>query len=238
LLGQGGEFAFVVVGLAMTLQLLPFAAAQFMLIVAGLTMLVTPLVAAAASRLAERVRERTDVPGDQPDAAALSGLEGHVVIVGFGRFGRTIGLVLDAEAVPYVALDVDAANVAAARERKLPVFFGDAARLEMLNRVHVENAAALVVTLDDAKKADHIVRVVRARWPHLPIHARAKHRDHAAQLLALGTYHVVPETLEASLQLAGRLLHSLGSSDDVVRQRLEVQRDLEVAALRPKPRRP
>ena len=197
-------------------------------------MIVTPLVAAAASRLAELVREHSQMATDEPDEAALSGVEGHVVIVGFGRFGRTIGLVLDAEHAPYVALDVDPANVAAARAQKLPVFFGDASRLEMLNRVHVESAAALVVTLDDAQKTDHIVRLVRARWPDLSIHVRARHREHAAQLLALGTDHVVPETLEASLQLAGRLLHSLGASDDVVRQRLEVQRDLEVAALRPK----
>lgn len=233
LLGQGGEFAFVVVGLALTLGLLPFQAGQFMLIVAGLTMLVTPLVAASASRLAETIRERTDVSDDVPDAAHLTGIEGHVIIVGFGRVGRTVGAVLDAEGVPFVALDLDPVNVANARERNLSVYFGDASRPEMLARVRADSAAALVVTPDDFEKADHVVRMAREKWPALPIHARARHRDHAARLKALGTTHVVPETLEGSLQLAGRLLHGLGASDDVVRQRLDVQRELEVAELAP-----
>jgi CPA2 family monovalent cation:H+ antiporter-2 len=231
LLGQGGEFAFVVVGLALTLGLLPFQAAQFMLIVAGLTMLVTPLVAAAASRLAERVRKKTHAPADEPEEATLGELEGHVVIVGFGRVGRMIGTVLDADATPYVALDVDPLTVATARESRLPVYFGDAARVEMLERVHVGTAAAIVVTLDDAAKADRIVQVVRRQWPHVPIHARARNAQHAARLLALGTDHVVPEALEASLQMAGRLLHTLGASEDVIHARLDVQRNLELTAL-------
>ena len=231
LLGQGGEFAFVVVGLAMTLGLLPADTGQFMLIVAGLTMLVTPLVAASASRLAESLRRRGAPPGDELVTAELGRLEGHVVIVGFGRVGRTIGAVLDAEAVPFVALDLDAANIAAARDDKLPVFFGDGSHLEMLRRVQLDTASALVVTLDDPEKADQVVRIVRAQWPSLAIHARARHRSHAARLIALGTQHVVPETLEASLQLAGRLLQELGASEEVAHQRIEVQRDLEVAAL-------
>ncbi|MBN1238840.1 MAG: cation:proton antiporter [Gammaproteobacteria bacterium] len=233
LLGQGGEFAFVVVGLAMTLALLPTETGQFMLIVAGLTMLVTPLVAASASRLAEIVRRRFEQDDDEPVAGEFAGIEGHVVLVGFGRVGRTIGMVLDAEAIPFIALDLDPANVAAARERGLPVFFGDASRADMLGRVHADTAAALVLTPDDADRTDRIVRVARTKWPELPIHARARHRAHAARLMALGTERVVPETLEAGLQLAGGLLESLGTSEDAVRQRLDIQRELEVAELAP-----
>jgi CPA2 family monovalent cation:H+ antiporter-2 len=142
-----------------------------------------------------------------------------------------IGTVLDAEARPYLALDVDPLAVATARDERLPVYFGDASRAEMLERVHAGAAAAIVVTLDDAAKADRIVQVVRHRWPHVPIHARARHAAHAARLLALGTDEVVQEALEASLQMAGRLLHALGASGDVIHARLEVQRNLELAAM-------
>jgi Kef-type K+ transport system membrane component KefB/voltage-gated potassium channel Kch len=231
LLGQGGEFAFVVVGLALALGLLPTEVAQFMLIVASLTMLVTPLVAASASRLAKAVRERSETGRHAPDEAESVDLEGHVVIVGFGRVGRTVGRVLDAEEMPFVALDLDPANVAAAREQRLPVFFGDASRPEMLFRVHTDRAAALVVTPDDPEKAEQIVRIARANWLDLPIHARARHRAHAAKLMALGTDHVVPEALEGSLHLAGTLLEGLGVSIDVVRQRLDFQRELEISEL-------
>jgi CPA2 family monovalent cation:H+ antiporter-2 len=231
LLGQGGEFAFVIVGLAITLGLMPYEAGQFMLIVAGLSMLVTPLVAIAASGIAEFIREKTAAPADEPDERALQGLEGHVVIVGFGRVGQTISAVLDAEGASYVALDVDPMNVSAARSRGLPVFFGDASRPEMLKRVYIENAAALVVTLDNENKADRIVELARRQRPDLIIHARARHSSHAAQLLALGTNEVVPETLEASLQIAGRLLQALGTSEEVALARIAVQRGLELAEL-------
>ena len=231
LLGQGGEFAFVIVGLAMTLGLMPFEAGQFMLIVAGLSMLVTPLVAIAASRVAEFIREKTAAPADEPEELALQGLEGHVVIVGFGRVGQTISAVLDAEGASYVALDIDPMNVSAARSRGLPVFFGDASRPEMLKRVYIENAAALVVTLDNENKADRIVELARRQRPDLIIHARARHSSHAARLLALGTNEVVPETLEASLQIAGRLLQALGTSEEVALARIAVQRGLELAEL-------
>ena len=231
LLGQGGEFAFVIVGLAITLGLMPYEAGQFMLIVAGLSMLVTPLVAIAASRIAEFIREKTAAPADEPDERALQGLEGHVVIVGFGRVGQTISAVLDAEGASYVALDVDPMNVSAARSRGLPVFFGDASRPEMLKRVYIENAAALVVTLDNENKTDRIVELARRQRPDLIIHARARHSSHAARLLALGTNEVVPETLEASLQIAGRLLQALGTSEEVALARIAVQRGLELAEL-------
>jgi CPA2 family monovalent cation:H+ antiporter-2 len=231
LLGQGGEFAFVIVGLAMTLGLLPSAAGQFMLIVAGLTMLVTPLVASAASRIAELIRTQTGAPVDEAEETDVQGLEGHVVIVGFGRVGRTISAVLDAEGAGFVALDVDPINVAAARNRGLPVFFGDASRPEMLKRVHIDQAAAVVVTLDDAEKTDRIVTLVRRQWPHLSIHVRARSATHATQLLALGANEVVPETLEASLQIAARLLRTLGASEEVALARVAVQRSVELAEL-------
>ena len=101
----------------------------------------------------------------------------------------------------------------------------------MLKRVYIENAAALVVTLDNENKADRIVELARRQRPDLIIHARARHSSHAARLLALGTNEVVPETLEASLQIAGRLLQALGTSEEVALARIAVQRGLELAEL-------
>lgn len=231
LLGPGGEFAFVIVGLAVAVGVLPRDVGQFMLIVTGFTMLATPFVAIVASRLAERIRERAQAPDSEPDAAACKAFEGHVVIIGFGRVGRTIAAVLDAEGVAYVAVDLDSTNVAAARSRGLPIFFGDASRAELLRKVNIANAAALVVTLDNAEKAEAVIALARRERPDLVIHARARHRDHAARLLTMGTHHVVQETLEASLQIAGRLLQTLGVSEEVALTRIEAQRNIEFEEL-------
>lgn len=227
LLGQGGEFAFIVVGLAMSLGLMGADVGQFMLIVAGVTMLVTPLVATGAEKLGQRFQTRDEEKTHAGQLAELGELEGHVILAGFGRVGRTLANVLDAEAVPYIALDANPQNVKDGRDADLPVFFGDAGRLELLRRAHVDKAQAVVVTMNAPLAVEHIVREIRKTWPHIPVFARASDKDHAARLIQAGATSTVPETVEASLQLAGRVLGGLGVSEDVVLRRLNHQRTLE-----------
>ncbi len=227
LLGQGGEFAFIVVGLAMSLALLPSEVGQYMLIVTGLTMLATPLVAVAAAGLAARLARDEAPVADGGDLAAVAGIDGHVVVAGFGRVGRLVAETLEAEDIALLALDNDAAAVARERAAGRPVFYGDASRVEMLVRAHVERAGAVVVTLDDPVSAERIVAAVHGAWPAIPIYARAREAAHAARLVAAGATVAVPLPTEASLQLAGRVLVGLGFSEDAVRRRLDHQRLVE-----------
>lgn len=227
LLGQGGEFAFIVVGLAMSLGILAPQVAQFMLIVAGLTMMMTPLIAAAAERLARKMADTKTNRTQEGDLEDVAELEGHVILAGFGRVGRTLANTLQAEGIPFLAIDLDPLCVSQARDDGLPVFFGDASRLEMLNRTHIETAGAVVITMDDHQAAERIIREMRAQSSQTPIFARARDGGHAAQLLAAGATIAIPETIEASLQLAARLLAAFGTGDDVIRRRIEHQRVLE-----------
>ena len=225
LLGQGGEFAFIVVGLAMGLGVIAPDVGQFMLIVAGLTMLATPLVAVGAERLA------TWMETGSTDAAAhavetMGDIEGHVILAGFGRVGRTLVETLQAEAIPFVAIDADAASVAVARKQGLPVYFGDAGRLEVLERAHIEGASAVVLTMDNPTAAEQIAKAIRHAWPMIPIYARARDDAHAARLIQAGATTAVPEAFEASLQLAGRVLGGFGIDEEVVRKRLDHQRTM------------
>lgn len=224
LLGQAGEFAFIVVGMALSLGLVAQNAGQFMLIVAGLSMLATPPVAAFGRRLAGRLERR----GISAAAAEpIEPLDGHVVIAGFGRVGRMLASTLQAEAVPYLAIDADAASVAKGRTEGLPVFFGDASRLDMLARAHVGAASAVVLTMDDFAAAERILRGIRLRWTSVPVYVRARDSEHARLLVAAGADSAVPEAVEASLQLAGRVLSGLGVGEEVVRRRLDLQRALD-----------
>ena len=210
-----------------TRALLPPDVGQFMLIVAGPTMLVTPLVASAAGKLAMRMERDSTSRRHEGELESEGDMSGHVILAGFGRVGQTLATTLEAEAVPYLALDADAANVAAARAAGLPVFYGDAARLEMLNRAHIDRAQAVVVTMDAPVAAEKIVREIRQAWPDIPVYVRARDGAHAARLNAAGATMAVPETIEASLQLAGRVLSGLGASDEVVQRRLAHQRIME-----------
>ncbi|HBT43628.1 MAG TPA: potassium transporter [Rhodospirillaceae bacterium] len=227
LLGQGGEFAFIVVGLAMSLALLPADVGQFMLIVAGLTMLVTPLVAKAAEVLAGRMEREETTRAHQGNLAAIGDMEGHVILAGFGRFGRTLANTLQAESIAYIALDTDPGHVASARAENLPVFYGDASRLDLLNRAHIERCAAVVVTMDNPAAAERIVGEIRSTWPLVAVYARARDKAHAVRMMNAGATQAVPESIEGSLQLAGRVLSGLGATEEVVRRRLEHQRSIE-----------
>ncbi len=227
LLGQGGEFAFIVVGLAMSLSLLPTDVGQFMLIVAGLTMMATPLVAKAAEKLAHRMERSANTQAYQGGLEAAGDLEGHVILAGFGRFGRTLANTLHAEGITFLALDTDPGNVARARAEKLPVHYGDASRLDMLKRAHIGSCAAVVVTMDNPVAAERIVGEIRRIWPLIAVYARARDKAHAARMIAAGATQAVPESIEGSLQLAGRVLSGLGATEEVVRRRLEHQRSIE-----------
>jgi CPA2 family monovalent cation:H+ antiporter-2 len=231
LLGQGGEFAFVIVGLAMANGVLSARAGQFVLIVTALSMAATPVVAAVGRRLATTLLRRTATADAGESGAELSGLEGHVILAGYGRVGRMLARILDAESVPYVAIDIDGAVVAAGRKEGRPVFYGDAARPEILRRLRVERAIAVVVTLDHPRIAEGLVGTVRREWPQVPIYARARDARHAGRLLRMGATDVVPEAVEASLQLAGRVLGGLGVPQEAIAQRLDLEREVEKAAV-------
>ena len=146
LLAQGGEFAFIVIALGRMSGLLAGDTAQLATAVVGLSMMATPLCAVAARRLGRRVQHvehARHTPGDD-----LEELQDHVVIGGYGRVGQTIGRLLDAENVPFAALDTDAELVNECRKRGHRCYFGDAARPELLARVGAAQARAFVVTVN------------------------------------------------------------------------------------------
>ena len=230
LLGQAGEFAFLVVGMAYGLGLMPNDTAQFMLIVTGITMIATPPVAHVARKVARAVEAREADRG-QRDTDIPAGLSGHVIIVGYGRVGQMLGSVLDGQKLPHVGLDIDANLVARYRSAGAGIFYGDASKPDILRRLGVDRAAALVVTMDSPHAAEQIVAIARRHWPGLVIYARARDRAHAARLIARGASHVIPETIEASLQLGEMVLMGVGVPDEAARRIIEVRRQAEQAAV-------
>ena len=224
LLGQGGEFAFVVLGMAAALGLMPRDVAQFMLIVTGLTMMATPLAARIARQLA-RLVQRLEAQRGQSEPDPRGTLSGHVVMVGYGRVGQLLGSILDEQEVPHIAIDNDALLVARFRQQGANIYFGDANRTELLRRLGIEEASALVVTMDDAELAERVVDVAHRSWPRLPIFCRARDPDHAARLLHRGATKVIPEAMEATLQLGEAVLQGAGIPEDAARQLVEMRRE-------------
>lgn len=230
LLAQAGEFAFIVIGLARGDNLLSQDVATGAIAVAGLSMMITPLLAILARRIADRLESHEhDAMLIEPDASVL---RDHVVIGGFGRVGQTIARVLESENVPYIAMDTNGAVVSEKREAGQMVYFGDPSRPEFLVRAGAKHARAFIVTLNGIEATERMVAEILKIRPKARVLARARDADHAVRLTAIGAVGVIPEATEASLQLAGRLLEALDFPEDVATQRIADIRQAEVEALR------
>ena len=229
LLAQAGEFGFVVIGVAQAGNLLPPRFAGGAIAVVGLSMLLTPLVAIGARAIALRldvIDHCKHAPGPE-----LTELDNHVVIGGFGRVGRLIARTLEAENVPYVGLDSNGELVGRMRIERRPVFFGDAGRPELLTRIGAQRARAFVVTVNNSLAAERMVAAAKLINPRAVVFARASDPQHAERLMALGAVSVIPETVEASLQLAARLLEGLDLPEEAISQRVAAMRAAELGRL-------
>jgi len=230
LLGQGGEFAFIVIGMALALGLLERQVGQFMLIVVGVSMLVAPVVARLGQSLGDNIDRRAAPPA--PEDMEVGELGGHVIIAGYGRVGQMVGQMLAEQGVAFVAIENDAQLIAHQRKAGVPLVFGDASRPELLRKLRIDQARAVVLTMDHTAAAIHAVQGIRRLMPMMRIIARARDEKHALLLREAGASVVVPETLESSLKLTGWVLETLGVPPDAAMRLLEQERERRIVALR------
>jgi CPA2 family monovalent cation:H+ antiporter-2 len=225
-LGPAGEFAFVILSTGLVEGLASPELTRKAMLAATLSMFTVPLLAVMARALTRQTAPPADVEtqGLSP-SADVPAPDGAVLIVGFGRVGRLIGELLAEHDQKFVALDADPASVRSGRSEGHEVYYGDAARPDMLSACGLESARALIVTMDSPTKVDEVVKTARALRPDLILIARARDDHHAARLYALGVTDAVPETTEASLQLAENTLVDLGVPMGLVLASIHERRD-------------
>ncbi|WP_288990889.1 cation:proton antiporter [uncultured Sphingopyxis sp.] len=204
LMASPSETTLIVLATALQAQLISRTTAEFWQLVTAIGLTITPLLARVGHDVARRIEMRSG------DAQEEETPEGRTVVVGFGRVGRTVAELLREHQRRYVAVDADIDTVAAARRDGFSVRFADVARPGSLDRMGIENADAIVLTMDDPVQQLRMTRQLRQKCPELPIISRARDADHAAALYRAGATDAVPETLESSLQLAEAVLVDLG----------------------------
>ena len=208
-LSQGGEFAFVLLSVGRAAGVLGSQPSEILAVVVTLSMAMTPLLLSLDRFLSRRATAPIRAFDDLPDA------DGHVVIAGFGRFGQITARVLRAKGVPFTALDISAEQVEFVKRFGSKAFFGDASRPEVLEAAQTDKARAFVLAIDDVEAAMRAAEIVKTRYPHVPIYARARDRAHAHRLLDLSVAALRRETFLASLDLTRELLKGLGYSDRI-----------------------
>ncbi len=212
LLSQGGEFAFVLFGLAGSLGVINADISQTLLVVVTVSMALTPMIAQLGKRAATAL-EKYAISRPETMMEETLDLSHHVIISGFGRVGHTAARLLEVENARFVAIDMDSFLVARERKRGTPVFYGDTTRKHVLNALGIQRARALIITHNDTRVALQTIAVVRELNRDIPIIARAKNFEQVQKLEAAGADIAVAEMFESSLQLGGALLKSIGIND-------------------------
>jgi CPA2 family monovalent cation:H+ antiporter-2 len=204
LMASPSETTLIILGAAGAAGILRGETVAFWSAATAIGLMVTPLLA-SLGRLAARRVDRTAI-------AAESAAETHdrTVIFGFGRVGRMIADMLVEHKRPYLAIDSDIDGFMDARSAGYSVVYGDVSRRELIEKLGLEKAVAVVLTMDDPVLTARIAKRLRAEHPALPIIARARDTDHAAALYRAGVTDAVPEALEASLQLSEAVLVDIG----------------------------
>ncbi len=206
MLAQAGEFAFIVIGLALAGGLLPEGDAQFFMLIAAASILMTPFTTRLAfylDRYAKKGRRDEDVT---PDVLKRN----QIIIAGFGRVGLTLANILEDQKIPYYAIDKDGLNVAKYKKEGYPVIRGDARNIQLWDKLQIDEAKAAVITIDDFDSTHNILKALREKWPLLPIIIRSHDTHHIEHYYEEGASAVVPETLESSLRLVKTLLEVTG----------------------------
>jgi glutathione-regulated potassium-efflux system ancillary protein KefC/glutathione-regulated potassium-efflux system protein KefB len=205
-LAAGGEFAFVIFGLAVGFGIIAQQLSELLVLAVTLSMLIAPL----AISLHEKTLDRIEALRAPPEFDTITEPGNAVVIAGFGRFGQIVARVLRMCGIAFTALDASSEQVDFVRRFGNKIYYGDATRLELLQAAKVAEAKVFVLAIDDVESSVRTAALVRAHFPQVPILARARNRVHYFRLRELGIAVIHRETFPASLDVARQALLRLG----------------------------
>ncbi len=210
-LAQGGEFAFVLLSLTTSLEILTTEQTKLTTLVVAISMLMAPLLLMFYEKLINK-QKHTAQEFDQPEQIEAAK---NVIIVGYGRFGQIIGRLLTAQGYHLSILDHSPSQIELLRRFGNKVFYGDGARQDLLEASGANDAQLLVIAIDDADKVIEIAALAKKHYPHLKIAARAIDRRHTYQLMRLGIDTFKRETFDSALNLGIEVLTLLGNDEAV-----------------------
>ena len=221
LMAQGGEFAFVLFAAALDVGLLDAATSARLTTIVVLSMVATPLVVLVTRRFMPRVAPSSE------GVEAADGLEGSVLVIGFGRFGQVASQSLLARGVDVTIIDNDIEMITSAADFGFKVWYGDGSRLDVLHASGAGKARAIAVCIDNREAATLIAQLVRESFPQARLLVRAFDRQHALRLAGIGVDYQVRETFESAVDFGGAALRELGVDETEAAAVMEEVRRLD-----------
>ena len=232
LLAPAGEFAFVIVGAGLAAGSIAVGTSAIVTAIVALSMLVIPASWRLGVWLAKAI---STTPPSHQIPSDFSANEGHVIVAGLGRVGRAVTHILEREQAEIVGLDTNPKTVSHQRALGRQIYFGDGGRKEVLQKAGLAHAGLVVVTLDNQLSAESMVKTARHSRPDIPILARARDADHAQLLYQAGATFVIPDAIEAGLQMSARALEQMGYESEAVQTLISSERETEYRMATEKP---
>ncbi len=205
-IAQGGEFAFVIFGLALQLGLAPNDTISALTVIVTLSMALNPFLVLANDRWT-RIRRKNTLA---PRYDEIKDESPEVIIAGFGRFGQVFGRVLRAQGIPFVAIDHDADQIELIRKFGNKVYYGDAARVDILQAAGAARAKFFILAIDDVEMSLAAAKTVTENFKNVKVFARARNRGHAFDLMELGITAIKRELFDSSVSFTRDLLVAMG----------------------------
>ncbi len=221
-MAQVGEFSFVLVQLGKKSELLGDQHERVFLVVAVLSIAITPALYAIGRKLAVRTREAGGgaAAGAHGDAGGHGhhgpALQDHAIVVGYGPTGRTVAAGMQALGIPYVVSEMNANTVQAEKQKGVPIVLSDCTRMSALQSLGVERARIVVLAVNDSAATSRIAQLCRQLAPDAHVLARAVYTAEADGLRTAGAHDVVPQELEASVEMLVRVLRRFLVADDQI----------------------
>ncbi len=229
---QVGEFSFILSTIGIENGLLSDEVYQYFLAVAICSMLLTPFVIIYGDNITKvimklglmgKVRERIETPQELEDIPGET-LENHLIIVGYGINGRGLARAAQYCHIPYVVLETNAKTVTKEKANGIPILFGDASEDHILNHVNLYHARAVVVAVPDLQVTQNIIVAVRSITQSVRLLVRTRYVKQIEELKAMGADEVIPEELEASVEMFSRIMHTFLIPEDEIADFVEVIR--------------
>jgi monovalent cation:proton antiporter-2 (CPA2) family protein len=231
LLCTAGEFAFVLLPVAMGLGVMSPAEAQPVTALAAITMLLGPLL----STFVERMVARSGESEEDPDLQGLPGhegeLESRVLVIGFGRFGQIVNQVLLAQGVQATVIDKDVERIRDAGRFGLQVYYGDGTRLDVLRAAGAEKAEMICICIDDQDAMMKIIEIIHENFQNARSFVRAFDRIHAIELMNRDVDYQIREVFESAIVFGRAALEELGTEPDAAASAANDVRKRDIARL-------
>jgi len=221
LVSQTGEFAFVIFELARKQSILTDEIFQNISLVVGLSMAITPLLAMAGKKLEDYISNKNT----KKDKKTIPCLHNLVIIVGYGRVGRTISKILAQEEVKFIAIDKDNSIVSKYFSKHNPIYYGDITNTKMLQSLPLENAASIILTMSDKKEVKKSIKIIKKFHPKINLITRAQDLSHYNDIKKLhDNQYIVPEVPETGVQMSKQILLTMGEDEETINHSLETFR--------------